>query len=45
MDNNKDIDASSDFSSEELKFVNFIAELIVSISIREASETQDQYGE
>ena len=33
-----DIDDSSDFSPEELRFLNFLMELIINISIREANE-------
>lgn len=36
-----DTDSSSDFSPQELTFLDFLIELIVNISIREAREGRD----
>ena len=43
MENDKSIDTQSEFSPEELKFLNLIAEIIVNISIDEANEIRDTH--
>ncbi len=41
MVNDTDVDDSSDFSPEELEFLNLLMEIIINISIREAKASSN----